>query len=178
MLFRALFEHSDKVYMEPSWSCVLVIVCQQLSMGVGNFLIIEELLEKLHRFKIAIIFFSRRTVIAGAIIGFLLVFAIQRIWIVLGRCLFDSKRLYGFFWSERARKSEVQRKNKVWKSCFSEEIWRAGKRENGSSVHTFFWKTEKCRCADVFAKRANFLFTCCIFKLFFETSVVQKLIFD
>ena len=36
-----------------------------------------------------IVFFNSRTAIAGAIIGLLLVFfTIQRIWIVLGRCLF------------------------------------------------------------------------------------------
>ena len=72
--------------------------------------------------------FNSRTAIAGAIIGLLLVFfTIQRIWIVLGRCLFyDSKRSIGevlflnqFYWSEFWSGKWNTWKNLEWFWCWT-----------------------------------------------------------
>ena len=65
--------------------------------------------------------FNSLTAIAGAIIGLLFVFTIQRIWIVLGRCLFFKNLLKYFhdFWSQIGivilvtPKQEVEKKSRV-----------------------------------------------------------------
>ena len=116
------------------------------------------------------VMFNSRTAIAGAIISLLLVFfTIQRIWIVLGRCLFTTRRGVmdkSFFKSIFGVNFEAgnETREKIWSHFGAEQKWRAEQKESGFCSHRCFWESEKLMCEKIFSKRAKFFCSRAAFK--------------
>ena len=65
-------------------------------------------------------------------------------------------------------------KNLKWFWCW--KVKSGAKRETGFCSYRCFWDSEKLMCEKIFFKRANFLFMCCILKLFFQFFWLRTLV--
>ena len=97
-------------------------------------------------------------------------FTIQRIWIVLGRCLFyDSKRSIGevpFLINFIGVIFEAgnETREKIWSDFGAEQKLRAERKESGFCSYRCFWESEKLMCEKILSKRANFFCSRAAFK--------------
>ena len=98
-------------------------------------------------------------------IGALSFFTIQTIWIVLGRCLFMTRRGVlekSFFWInfigvifEAGNKT----REKICSDFGAEQKWRAERKESGFCSYRCFWESEELICEKIFSKRAKFFYS-------------------
>ena len=105
------------------------------------------------------------------------IITIQRIWIVLGRCLFTTRRgvleksffFNQFYWSEFW--SGKWNAWKTWSDFGAEQKWKAERKESGFCSYRCFWESEKLICEKNFSKRAKFFCSRAAFlKQFFANS--------
>ena len=115
-----------------------------------------------------------------AIIALLIFFTFQRIWIVLGRCLFyDSKRSIGevlFFlinFIGLIFEAGNETRKKIWSDFSAEQKWRVEQKESSFCSYRFFWESEKLMCEKIFSKRANFFCSHAAFKSIFLQLLVM-----
>ena len=127
---------------------------------------------------------NSRTVIAGAIIGLLLVFfTFQRIWIVLGRCLFTTRRGVlekSFFKSIFGVNFEAgnETREKIWSDFGAEQKWRAERKKSGFCSHCCFWECEKLMCEKNFFKWAKFFSRAAFKSNFLQLLMVLRFDYD
>ena len=110
-------------------------------------------------------------------------FTIQRIWIVLGRCLFnDSKRSIGevlFLINFVQVKFEAvsERREKIWSDFVAEQNEEWSEKSVVFCLYRCFLESEKLSCEKKLSER-NFLFTCGILKQFFQFFLVMRCDYD